>query len=115
MGPDNLTRTRGASRAPRPLRCICDNLPQVTSPARINAAIHAALKPGAKVAIVDFTPPGEETAPADRAKDGMHGVLPETIEREMKDAGFEAVSSDRGQRWFVVALSKPQRRVDAQD
>jgi ubiquinone/menaquinone biosynthesis C-methylase UbiE len=34
-----------------------------TSPARMNVAIHAALKPGGRVAIVDFTPPGEEAAP----------------------------------------------------
>jgi ubiquinone/menaquinone biosynthesis C-methylase UbiE len=81
-----------------------------TNPARINSAIHAALKPGARVAVVDFVPPGEEAAPADRAKDGMHGVYPETVERELKDAGFESVSSERGQRWFLVVLSKPARK-----
>lgn len=80
-----------------------------TSPAGITRAIHASMKPGARVAIVDFIPPGEEALPADRAKDGSHGVLPETVEREMKDAGFEPVSSDRSQRWFVVVLSKPVR------
>lgn len=79
-----------------------------TSPARMNAAIHAALKPGGRVAIVDFVPPAEEAAAANRATNGMHGVFPETVEREMKDAGFEAVSSERGRRWFVVVLSKPR-------
>jgi precorrin-6B methylase 2 len=84
-----------------------------TNPARINTAIHTALKPGARVAVVDFVPPGEEAAPADRAKDGRHGVYPETVERELKDAGFESVSSERGQRWFVVVLSKPLVRASA--
>lgn len=77
-----------------------------TNPAAMNAAIHAAVRPGARVAIVDFTPPGEEAAPPERARDGSHGVMPETVVREMEAAGFEAVSSDSGGRWFLVVLAK---------
>jgi SAM-dependent methyltransferase len=78
-------------------------------PAVMNASIWNAVKPGGRVAIVDFTPPGEEaTRPADRDKDGMHGVSPESVSREMKDAGFETLSSELGtQRWFMVVVSKP--------
>lgn len=80
----------------------------LTEPAAMNAAIRAALKPSARVAVVDFTPPGEEAAPADRAKDGSHGVYPETVVREMKESGLELISSDRGTRWFVVVLGRPR-------
>jgi ubiquinone/menaquinone biosynthesis C-methylase UbiE len=80
-------------------------------PAAMNASISAALQPGGRAAIVDFTPPDKEAAiPADRAKDGMHGVSPESVSREMKDAGLEPVSSEAGaQRWFIVVVSKPTR------
>ena len=80
-------------------------------PAAMNASISRALKPGARLAIVDFSPPpgNEAPCPADRGKDGMHGVTAETLSREMKEAGFEPVSSDVGaRRWFMVVVSKPQ-------
>jgi tRNA A58 N-methylase Trm61 len=81
----------------------------LSSPGPMTAAILAALKPGARVAVVDFRPPAEEAvSPADRAKDGMHGVYPETVVAEMKKAGFEPVSMDKGERWFMVVLSKPK-------
>jgi ubiquinone/menaquinone biosynthesis C-methylase UbiE len=80
-------------------------------PAAMNASISAALKPGARLAIVDFTPPpGSEAAcPADRGKDGMHGITAETLSRELKDAGFEAVSSIGVQRAIMVVVSKARR------
>ena len=75
----------------------------------MNAAIRSAVKPGAKVAVVDFTPPGGEApTPAERSKDGMHGIKPETLTRELKDAGFQDVAVERGaQRWFMVVVSRP--------
>ena len=81
-----------------------------TDPATMNASISAALQPGGRAAIVDFTPPDKEAAvPGDRARDGMHGVSPESVSREMKDAGLEPVSSEAGaQRWFIVVVSKPR-------
>ena len=82
-----------------------------SDPAAMNASILAALKPGRRVAIVDFTPPGEEAAcPADRSKDGMHGVYAETVRRELRAAGFEPSDSNvAGQRWFMVVVVKPGR------
>jgi ubiquinone/menaquinone biosynthesis C-methylase UbiE len=81
-----------------------------TDPASMNASISVALKPGGRVAIVDFTPPGKEaTCPADRDNDGMHGISPESVSREMKGAGLEQVSSEiPSQRWFMVVFSKPR-------
>lgn len=80
-------------------------------PAAMNRSIASALKPGARYAVVDFTPPpgGEAKDPADRAKDGSHGVGPDSVSRELKEAGFEAVTSDTtGQRWFMVVVMKPR-------
>ena len=79
-------------------------------PPKMNASIAAAVKPGGRVAVIDFTPPGKEAeCPADRGKDGMHGITPDTLSRELKEAGFEPVSSDAGgQRWFMVVVSKPR-------
>jgi tRNA A58 N-methylase Trm61 len=79
------------------------------NPPQMNGSIAAALKPGGRLAVVDFTPPGKEAPrPVDRGKDGMHGITPESLSRELKEAGFEPVSSEVGaQRWFMVVVSKP--------
>ena len=79
-------------------------------PPAMNASIQAALKAGGRLAVIDFTPPPgrEASCPADRGKDGMHGILPETLSRELRDAGFDAVSSATAQRAFMVVVSKPQ-------
>jgi ubiquinone/menaquinone biosynthesis C-methylase UbiE len=79
-------------------------------PATINRSIAASLKPGARVAVVDFMPPDKEAErPEDRAKDGMHGVTAETISRELTGAGLEVVSTEAGaQRWFLVVAKRSQ-------
>jgi ubiquinone/menaquinone biosynthesis C-methylase UbiE len=77
-------------------------------PAAMNASILRALKPGARLAIVDFTPPKEAGQPADRGKDGMHGVSPESVARELKAAGFTIADTISGKdRWFMVVAAKP--------
>lgn len=77
-------------------------------PAAMNASIAAALKPGGRYAVVDFTPPpgGEAKTPADRGKDGSHGIGPDALDRELKEAGFEPVAREIGQRWFMVVVQK---------
>ena len=78
-------------------------------PASMNASIKAALKPGGRLAVIDFSPPKDEApTAAGRSKDGRHGVKAETVAKEAKDAGFEAVSTVPGDnRWYMVLLQKP--------
>ena len=80
-----------------------------TDPAKINGSIAASMKPGARLAVVDFTPPDKEAErPADRSRDGMHGVTPETVSRELGAAGFQSIAAEAGaQRWFLVVATRP--------
>jgi SAM-dependent methyltransferase len=80
------------------------------APAAMNRSIAAALKPGGRLAIVDFgPPPGAEAAnPSDRDTDGHHGITAPTVERELKAAGFEAIRTETGPgRSFMVLARKP--------
>jgi ubiquinone/menaquinone biosynthesis C-methylase UbiE len=80
-------------------------------PPAMNAAIAAALKPGGRLAVVEFGPPpgNEASCPGDRGKDNMHGITPATLARELKDAGFEPILSDSGTgRTFIVVVARPK-------
>jgi hypothetical protein len=72
----------------------------------------ASLKPGGRVAIVDFMPNRnrpEAARPADRANDQSHGVSAESVARELKEAGLEiALSQPGNDRWFMVVAVKPR-------
>jgi precorrin-6B methylase 2 len=116
-GLDNVTVVAGEADRTNLPEAACDAVllrdvyHHLTEPAAMNASIFAAARPGARVAVVDFTPPREEAAtPADRGKDGMHGVLPATVSRELAQAGFQIVSGDpAAERWFMVVARKPER------
>lgn len=78
-------------------------------PAAMNASIAGALKPGGRLAVVDFSPPGQEArCAANRDEDGEHGVRRETVSEELRRAGFRLVASETGSgRWFMVVAEKP--------
>jgi predicted methyltransferase len=78
-------------------------------PPLMNASFLRALKPGGRIAIIDFSPPkGETGAPGQRGEDGRHGVTRDTLESELKAAGFEIVSSEeRARRGLIVVAKKP--------
>jgi len=77
-------------------------------PSAMDASLFKSLKPGGRLAVIDFTPPGDEAAtPEGRSKDGFHGVKAPTVERELKAAGFEIVSSDTHRRDVFVVARKP--------
>ena len=76
-------------------------------PAAMNASLLASLRPGGRLAILDFTPPpGQESRTAEgRSRDGHHGVGRQTVSRELTEAGFTVVSGEalKGRRFMVVA------------
>jgi ubiquinone/menaquinone biosynthesis C-methylase UbiE len=112
-GAGNVTIVAGADKTANfPAHC-CDAIfmrnvyHHFHDPATMNASIAASLKPGGRIAVIDFVPPpGQESAdPAHRGDEGHHGVTPETVERELKAAGFEIVSRNapgQDKDWFMV-------------
>jgi predicted methyltransferase len=79
-------------------------------PTTMNASFVRALKPGARVAVIDFPPRNDAATapPGKRGEDSAHGVSAETVANELKAAGLTIVSSDeRPNRWFIVVAQKP--------
>ncbi len=80
-----------------------------TDPAAMHASFLRALKPGGRIAIIDFRPPAATAAPGQRAANGSHGVSDDTVAAELSAAGFDVLSTDeRGNRWFIVVAAKPR-------
>ncbi|MCW9705474.1 class I SAM-dependent methyltransferase [Fodinibius salsisoli] len=66
-------------------------------PAAMNKSIWQSLKPGGRVAIIDFAPSGTERSdPEERDCSSFehHGVTKETVVEELKNAGFQLVSAE---------------------
>ena len=79
-------------------------------PEAMNGSIMKALKPGGMLAVLDFGPPPGAESPRseDRDEDGHHGITPATLERELKAAGFEVLSTDRyGFRSSLTIARRP--------
>jgi ubiquinone/menaquinone biosynthesis C-methylase UbiE len=81
-------------------------------PVAMTKSIAASLKPGGRVAIIDFTPNRgrpEASRPSDRANNQSHGVSAESVARELKEAGLEIVKTEPGHdRWFMVVAARPR-------
>lgn len=116
-GVPNVTIVEGApSQTNMPEQC-CDALfmenvyHHFDDPAAMDASIFRTVKPGGRVAIVDFTPPKEAERPQDRDTDGHHGVMPETVQAELAKAGFELIKVEKrdkpDDRGFLVVMRKP--------
>ena len=106
-----------ATRTNLPDRC-CDALVirfvyhHFADPAAMNASLFQSVKPGGHVAVIDFAPPGKEGATAgNRGDKDTHGVLPATVIRELREAGFELVSQEQEAakegKGFLVVMRRP--------
>jgi ubiquinone/menaquinone biosynthesis C-methylase UbiE len=80
-----------------------------TDPTAMNGSILTALKPGGRVAIIDFPARGRAASatPGKRGEDGSHGVSASTVAAELEAAGFRIVATDARNRWFIVVGAKP--------
>jgi tRNA A58 N-methylase Trm61 len=83
-----------------------------SNPNAINASLFTALKPGGRLAILDFPPlKGREAVTAEgRASGDTHGVTKETVARELTAAGLEVLRAEEpraGQQGFIVVARKP--------
>jgi precorrin-6B methylase 2 len=79
-------------------------------PAAMNASIFRTVKPGARVAVVDFAPDngGEATEAKDRDENPNHGVKSATVQAELERAGFEFIKVEPvGKQGYLVVVRKP--------
>lgn len=81
-------------------------------PGPMNRSLWRSLKPGGRLVIIDFPPRrGPEAALSSNRDEGAsHGVSAASIERELREAGFDIVATeDRpSERWVMVVGRKPQ-------
>ncbi len=78
-------------------------------PDLMNASLFRSLKPGGHLAILDFRPRGGDAGRPDSRDEGSrHGVSPDSVSAELKQAGFEVLSVDKASgRNFIVVARKP--------
>jgi ubiquinone/menaquinone biosynthesis C-methylase UbiE len=116
-GLQNVTVVEGgSSRTNLPDEC-CDAIfmrhvyHHLGDPPAMNASVNQALKPGGRLAVVDFAPDTGRSAPPGRRDSGdAHGVMPQTVIDELSEVGFENV---RQLAWpssgyFLVLGEKPR-------
>jgi predicted methyltransferase len=120
QGLTNVTVLEGADRSTNLPALCCDAIlirdayHHLTRPEDIVRSMAAALKPGGRLAVIDFPPrPNSETpegVPADR---GGHGVPPDVVVKEVTRTGLVSVSVDK--TWstgnqsdlFLLTFRKP--------
>ena len=117
----NVTVIEGAAQSTNlPAGCcdaifIRDVYHHLTAPAAINRSLAAALKPGGRLAVIDFRPRPDTAVPDGVPADRLgHGVPIEVVEREVSAAGLthvrtEGAWSGGGQpaNLYLVLFQKP--------
>lgn len=86
----------------------------IKRPTEYNRSLLESLKPGGRLAVIDFAPggilfflPDVEGVPANR---GGHGIPPDVLIAELTEAGFglEQRNDDWSSVWFCVVVRKPE-------
>lgn len=115
-GADNVTVVSGDPKQTNLSDECCDAIymrkvyHHISDPPAFNRSLLRSLKPGGRLAIIDFEPSGDEAAPGARASGSSHGVTVKTLIKELRAAGFERVSSEKpaGSDIYVV-MRKPMQ------
>ena len=120
-GLTNVTVVEGGPAATNLPAGCCDAMfmrdvyHHITQVEAFNKSLFASLKPGGRLAILDFRPrPNSKLPDGVNPNRGGHGVAPSTIEEEMKAAGFTHVKTfeswppdEKKQALFLVLFTKP--------
>lgn len=81
----------------------------IAKPSQMNRSLFRTLKPGGKLAVIDFEPRGREAEAGERASGSSHGVTLETVVKELKEAGFTILSKEqRSGRDIYVVAQRPE-------
>lgn len=110
----NVTVLEGhPNRTNLPTQC-CDALfmrrvyHHFDDPAAMNSSLFQSLKPGGRLAVIDFEPRESEADPSGRDTGDTHGVTAQTVIKELKQAGFTLISNEqRSGRNIYVVMEKP--------
>jgi len=119
-GLTNVTVVEGAPSATNLPAACCDAMfmrdvyHHITDVAAFDKSLFASLKPGGRIAILDFRPrPNSKLPDGVNPNRGGHGIAPSTIEEEMKAAGFTPVKTfeswppgENKQALFLVLFTK---------
>lgn len=112
----NVTVIEGDPRVTNLPEACCDALfvrnvyHHFDYPASMNRSIWKSLKPGGRLAVIDFEPRGSESEdPEGRDEGGQHGVTVKTVVEELRQAGFRLISTEEEQsgRDIYVVMEKP--------
>jgi len=111
---ENITLLEGhPAKTNLPAEC-CDAIylrrvyHHVAQPDSMNLSLFQSLKPGGRLAILDFEPGGAEGEPGNRDEGESHGITTKTLIDELTLAGFEQVRDIQfSGRYYSVVFRKP--------